>query len=551
MPRPTPSLHPRAGRATALAALALLSTAACRSAEEHAAAADREVYEIVEARRAELFGEDAAFTIDPPEDSLRQRILRGEAEAAAPLTLLDCLEIAAENSRTYQTRKESLYLTALDLSFERWDLGWQYGAGAGATLEGTGSKGDEARVTPSASLSRVLGTGAEVMAGIGASMVRVIGSGGDWELSSDAFLRITQPLLRDAGRRIVRENLTQAERDVVYEVRSFERFRRTFAVDVANRFYRLLQQLDRVRNEERNFDNLVTIRERNEALSEAGRLSDIQVDQARQDELRSESRLLEAQQSLQGQLDDFKLFLGLPPAYELALDMEELDKFARQGAEAELAEVDVEEADALRAGLAYRLDHLTALDQVTDRERKVYVAANALEMGLDVTLEVDPASKADKPLKYDFQDMEWSLGLGVVLPVNLLPERNAYRSSLINLQRARRDQQELSDVIKADLRDELRSARRTRLTYEIQRGAVVLAERRVESARLNLDAGRASTRDILEAQEALLEARNARTGALFDFTLARLALYRDMELLRIDEGGIRVEPVPAEAEDDA
>jgi hypothetical protein len=71
---------------------------------------------------------------------------------------------------------------------------------------------------------------------------------------------------------------------------------------------------------------------------------------------------------------------------------------------------------------------------------------------------------------------------------------------------------------------------------------VTLAERRIESTRLNQQAGRAETRDILEAQEALRQANNALISARVDYHLARLSLWRDMELLRVDENGVRPDP---------
>ena len=46
---------------------------------------------------------------------------------------------------------------------------------------------------------------------------------------ADVRFSVTQPLLRGSGSRIVYEPLTQAERDLIYEVRSFERYRRSFA----------------------------------------------------------------------------------------------------------------------------------------------------------------------------------------------------------------------------------------------------------------------------------------------------------------------------------
>ena len=70
----------------------------------------------IERRRAELGAVDP-FNIDPTTVKLRARLLAGD-EDLPPLDLVDCLRIAAENSRTYQDRRESLYFEALDLTLE-------------------------------------------------------------------------------------------------------------------------------------------------------------------------------------------------------------------------------------------------------------------------------------------------------------------------------------------------------------------------------------------------------------------------------------------------
>jgi outer membrane protein TolC len=85
----------------------------------------------------------------------------------------------------------------------------------------------------------------------------------------------------------------------------------------------------------------------------------------------------------------------------------------------------------------------------------------------------------------------------------------------------------------------MRLVRARQQSYEISSRSVELAERRVESAKLSQQAGRASTRDFLEAQEDLLEAQNDATRALIDYALSRLELYRDMEILVVDEDGVR------------
>ena len=62
--------------------------------------------------------------------------------------------------------------------------------------------------------------------------------------------------LRGSGAHIVTEPLTQAERDVLYTIWEFERFKRTFAVNVASEYYAVLQALDQIDNEEKKIRNL-------------------------------------------------------------------------------------------------------------------------------------------------------------------------------------------------------------------------------------------------------------------------------------------------------
>lgn len=510
---------------------------ACRSADDWAGAADAETYALIQERRFELFGAEDGFHIDPPLDSLRQRILRGEPTDTAQLSMVECLRIAAENSRDFQSRKEDVYGEALDVTLERWRLGVIADPTARTGATGLGDRGGVASANADLGLAKVLGSGASILSNIGLGLVRVIGSGGGWESISALTLDVTQPLLRGSGSRIVKEPLTQAERDLVYEVRAFERFRRTFAVDVANQYFDILRQVDRVKNEEANFEALRLIRERNEAFARAGRLNEIEVDQARQDEIRSINRLVLERNTYQNQIDAFKLFLGLPIQCELGLDSGELARLR----EAILEPVEYASESVIDFALRNRLDYLTALDQVGDSERQVYVAADQLRPGLDIGFQGLLPSETGEPLNYSLDRLAWQATLEFDLPVDLVPERNSYRSALISMQVGVRSMEQLGDTISVDLREALRGVQTTLESYEIQVGAERLADRRVESVRLNQQAGRASTRDLLESQNALLDAQNSTVLALVEHHLAKLALYRDMEILMVDEEGIRIE----------
>jgi outer membrane protein TolC len=531
----------RSGRAAhrislALAAAALLGLPGCKSAAEQRESADRQVYAILAERRAAFAEDPAAFTIEPDRRVLRELLDSAPNRAVGPLDLIQVLALASATSREYQERKERLYLVALDLTLERYRFQVQTTGTLGALVAGTGDDAQLASVDGGLGFTRLLGTGALIVGDIGLSLFRSLTTGDGFDAISTIGLSVTQPLLRGAGRRIVLEPLTQAERDVVYEVRAFERFRRTFAFDVTADYFAVLQAADVVDNERANYANLQILRRRNEALAEAGRLSDIQVDQALQDELRSRNRLIQAEQGLENRLDSFKLQLGLPIDLRLELSSEELERLAELA-----ADVDYDRDALIALALRERLDYLTVLDQIDDAQRDVVIAADALRSALDVSASALAISEEGRPLDLDANDVAWDLRLDLDLAIDRLPERNLYRASLVFLERARRDAELLADTIRVSLLDSLRGAQASREAYEIQLNAVELAETRVESTRLSLEAGRADTRDILEAQEALVEAQNAATNALIDFHLATLALYRDIEALRLEEQGLVVD----------
>ena len=92
---------------------------------------------------------------------------------------------------------------------------------------------------------------------------------------------LIQPLWQGAGQQIAQENLTLAERSVIYAVRTFERYHRTFVVSIATSYYSVLEQRQVVRNEWENYQTLIEEREETEMLARAGRLPEFQVAQAR------------------------------------------------------------------------------------------------------------------------------------------------------------------------------------------------------------------------------------------------------------------------------
>lgn len=117
-------------------------------------------------------------------------------------------------------------------------------------------------------------------------------------------------------------------------------------------------------------------------------------------------------------------------------------------------------------------------------------------------------------------------------------ERNAYRSSLIRFEQAVRNVQQLEDQVKLEVRNGLSRLLEAREGIRIQAEAVRVAERRVASTNLFLEAGRAEIRDLLKAQDALVNAQNALTASLVNYRVNELSLQRDLGRLEVNERGL-------------
>jgi hypothetical protein len=108
--------------------------AACWSPAVNKDAADRQVYDILEQTSSKVTGVRKSHAVERPVDTLRTRL----ASAAEPvkLSLLEALDVAAENSREFQRQKESLYLNALSLTRARHDFDVIFGGGGSAEVSG-------------------------------------------------------------------------------------------------------------------------------------------------------------------------------------------------------------------------------------------------------------------------------------------------------------------------------------------------------------------------------------------------------------------------------
>lgn len=188
------------------------------------------------------------------------------------LTLEQALELAALHSREYQTALETVYLAALDFTFQAFQFNVRY-LGIGGreptsnSLFSTIPGGTDAVTTGSRfGVSQVLPSGGQWVAELANNTLWLFSGGGRTTSASVLSFSLVQPLLAGGGRKVVLENLTQSERSVLYAVRDLQRFRRTFFSQVASDYLLLMQSLQVLKNQRQNITSLEIQLERRRTL---------------------------------------------------------------------------------------------------------------------------------------------------------------------------------------------------------------------------------------------------------------------------------------------
>lgn len=599
----------------------------CSTAGQYRENADKTALKIIEQKQQEALGRTEPFSVEPPEVTLRKRLMldqglqysspaslgakgleeiehwpkddylnpeaSNEIISVTPingplhLTLIEALQVAAKNSRQYQSAKESVFRSALslDLARDRYrnTFTGSFDSSMSADLSGSDTTSGSEN-SGLLGLSRQFMNGVSLTTRIGMDLAKMLNPFDQTSSSLFADASISIPLLRGAGRHIVAEPLTQAERNVVYSIYDFERFKREFAVNVAINYLNVEQAADQITNTEENYRGVVMSTRRTRRLGDAGQIDPVDVDLQIQNEFVARERWIRAEISYQRSLDSLKILLGLPTDADIELDRDELETLAAsvekriprpEGVDVEeeippadapvelmppskdfVGPYEINEKRAIELALDNRLDLRTMQGEVYDAQRAVIVAADALRPELTIlgSANIGEGRSLGSSSRSDNYDLDVEKGrynalLTLDLPLERTSEMVSYRNSIIALEQAVRNLQNLEDSIKLDVRNALRNLQQVRESLRIQEQAETLSARRVAMTDLLLEAGRVQIRDLVSAKEDLLSSQNSLTAARIDYRITELELQRDLGLLLVDETGLWSEIPPEELND--
>lgn len=497
------------------------------SADSYRRQADKAVYTIIKNKQKTLFGETIRFSL---------KDYGGRPQVQSDMLHLDlrkALITAAKHSREFQRHRETLYSVALALTSARHRFAPNFLASLQATLSGD-KKASTGQATGTVGMDKMWKWGLLTPVRFSTNLLRSFTADPNETARSAVSLSITQPILRGFGTRIAAENLTQAERDVIYQVRSFERYRKEFAVDITTAYLQALQRYDAVENAQMNLENVKRNYDQIQAEFTYGRVEKYQADQAETNYLSAQDGLVTAQRNLQKTLDDFKIRLGLPLEQEIVLDFAELESLKTSTFDT----FGLSAYEAQEIALNCRLDYANTRDYVDDADRNVVIMKDELRTQLDLTGTVELTSEETVPGK--FSSNRWTYrnaGINLDLPIDRLYERNNYRNALINLDQAKRNLEQSTDTTRLEVVDSLRDLKKAKRSFDIQQKSRALARQRVESTEELRNYGQVAVRDLLEAQQEELRAENEVTSELVNCQISYLNFLLSLGILQVDEEG--------------
>jgi len=200
-----------------------------------------------------------------------------EPNKPVKLSLVQALQVGARNSLEYQSRKEDVFRTALALDLTRHNFENIFNAGADSELS-TNTTVTNLDTSAVGGVSRTLKNGVDMSTSMAVSLVNLLTQGGASSLG--------------------------LKRDVIYELWDFERYKRTFSVGVARGYFNVLRQMDGVTNSEDNYRSAVASSRFSRRRADAGRIPEIEVDQAIQRELSARNSWISTKEQLKSRPSD-------------------------------------------------------------------------------------------------------------------------------------------------------------------------------------------------------------------------------------------------------
>ncbi|HEX9849770.1 TolC family protein [Candidatus Deferrimicrobium sp.] len=345
-------------------------------------------------------------------------------------------------------------------------------------------------------------------------------------------LSLSQPLLKGIGKRVTERGITTADDAMELSLAAWNQKALDTASEARNRFLTLVKARESLATRKASLAVTRQVHEENEGRVKAGVLAAFQLQDSELGVLLREKDLLDAELAERDAADQLRLTLHLPPGTVLELS------------DTSWTDVpDPSEEEAFGIALRRRPDLSNARTSLRTAEFNEEISRNLALPSLALEGSAGVAGIAPE-YGNAFDDMRsgknpnWAVGLRFSVPLGNLAARADVAAARLKASQARVGVAVLEESAGLEIRTALRALETRRKQDEVARKGVSVAETRLASFLKRGKLGLSTTKDVLDAEANLTQARENLSGARADFQSALTSLWKSTGEL-LDRHGVQ------------
>ena len=390
-------------------------------------------------------------------------------------------------------------------------------------------------IDANASLDQLLPTGATASASftnfwskdsLGASTSRFA--------QPELALSLSQPLLKGFGKRVTERGITTADDAMEISLADWNQKALDTAAEARNRYLTLLKARESLATRRASLAVAGRVHEEGEARVKAGVLAAFELQDSELGVLLREKDLLDAELAEKDAADQLRLTLHLPPGTILELPDTPWTDIPDPPEEEVLGIAQRRRPDLLKARTALRTAEFN--EKIS---RNLALPDLALEGSAGVTGiateygdAIDDVASAKNP--------NWAVGLRIVVTLGNGAARADVAAARLKASQARAGVAVLEESAGLEIRTALRALETRRKQEEVSRKGVSVAETRLASFLKRGKLGLSTTKDVLDAEANLTQARETLSAARADFQSALTSLWKSTGEL-LDRHGLVID----------
>ena len=386
-----------------------------------------------------------------------------------------------------------------------------------------------------ASLDQLLSTGATASAAFTNFLYKDnLGISASRYAQPELTLSLSQPILKGFGKQVTERGITTADDAMDLSLADWNQKALDTAADARNRFLTLVKARESLATRKASLAVARRVHEENQARVNAGVLAAFELQDSELGVLAREKDLLDAELAERDGADQLRLTLHLPPETVLELP------------DTPWTDVpDPSEKESLEVALRRRPDLAKARTSLRTAEFNEEISRNLALPALSVEGSAGVAGTATE-FGNAIDDMgtgknqNWAVGLRFSVPLGNTAARADVAAARLKASQARVGVAVLEESAGLEIRSALRALETRRKQEEVSRKGVSVAETRLASFLKRGKLGLATTKDVLDAEANLTQAREFLSGARADFQSALTSLWKSTGEL-LDRHGVLID----------